>query len=82
MLASRSGGLVSLKIYDLLGKVVATLVDEKLSPGAYEVKFDGSSLTSGFIFIKFKAGEFTDTKEDDAGEVKIHSWINFLCLKI
>ena len=51
-----------MKIYDLLGKVVATLVDEKLSPGKYKVEFDGSGLTSGVYFYRLNAGEFTDTK--------------------
>ena len=53
---------VSLKVYDVLGKEVATLVNEKQSAGKYEVEFDGSNLTSGVYFYKLTAGEFTDTK--------------------
>ncbi|MBK8552309.1 MAG: T9SS type A sorting domain-containing protein [Ignavibacteria bacterium] len=55
-------GFVSLKVYDLLGKEVATLVNEKLSPGNYKVEFDGSGLTSGVYFYRLNAGDFTDTK--------------------
>ena len=59
-------GFVSLKVYDLLGKEVMTLVNEKLSPGTYEVEFSatggGSGLTSGVYFYRITAGEFTDTK--------------------
>ena len=55
-------GFVSLKVYDILGKEVITLVNEKLSPGKYEVEFDGSGLPSGVYFYRLTAGEFTDTK--------------------
>ncbi|MBK9333767.1 MAG: SBBP repeat-containing protein [Ignavibacteria bacterium] len=53
---------VSLKVYDALGREVATLVNEKQNPGTYQVEFDGSGLTSGVYFYKLTAGEFTDTK--------------------
>ena len=55
-------GFVSLKVYDMLGKEITTLVNEKLSPGKYKVEFDGSGLTSGVYFYRITAGEFTDTK--------------------
>ena len=55
-------GFVSLKVYDILGKEVVTLVNEKLSPGKYEVEFDGSGLPSGVYFYRLNAGESTDTK--------------------
>ncbi|MBK8552301.1 MAG: T9SS type A sorting domain-containing protein [Ignavibacteria bacterium] len=55
-------GFVSLKVYGALGKEVVTLVNEKLSPGKYQVEFDGSGLTSGVYFYRLTAGEFTDTK--------------------
>jgi len=48
--------------YDVMGKEVATLVNEKQSPGAYQVDFDGSSLPSGVYFYRLTAGDFTDTK--------------------
>ncbi|MBI5471781.1 MAG: T9SS type A sorting domain-containing protein [Ignavibacteriae bacterium] len=43
-------GIITLKVCDVLGKEVATLVNEKKSPGTYEVKFDGSNLSSGIYF--------------------------------
>jgi hypothetical protein len=52
-----------LKIFDLLGKEVATLVNENQSPGTYEVSFDGSKLSSGIYFYKLDAGNFTDIKK-------------------
>jgi len=55
-------GFVSLKIYDLLGKEVVTLVNEKLNPGKYSVEFDGSSLTSGVYFYRLTTDGFSDTK--------------------
>ena len=55
-------GYVSLKVYDILGKEIVTLVNEKLSLGKYKVEFDGSGLTSGVYFYRLTAGEFTETK--------------------
>ncbi|MBK6772401.1 MAG: SBBP repeat-containing protein [Ignavibacteria bacterium] len=55
-------GFVSLKVYDILGKEIITLVNEKLSPGNYKVEFDGRGLTSGVYFYRLNTGEFTDTK--------------------
>jgi photosystem II stability/assembly factor-like uncharacterized protein len=60
---SEGGTLVSLKIFDLLGREVATLVNEQKSPGNYEVKFDGSELPSGVYFYKLAAGDFMETKK-------------------
>lgn len=55
-------GFVTLKIYDLTGREVATLVNENLSPGIYEVKFDGSNFASGVYFYKITAGSFSAVK--------------------
>jgi hypothetical protein len=55
-------GFVSLKVYDLLGKEVAVLVNEKLSPGNYEFEFNGSGLSSGIYFYKLEAGNFSETR--------------------
>jgi len=54
---------VSLKVYDVMGREVQTLVNEKLSAGTYEVTFDGSNLTSGMYFYKLTAGEYVSTKK-------------------
>jgi len=52
-----------LKVYDILGREIKTLVNEKLTPGSYEVIFNGSNLTSGIYFYKLMIGNFTDTKK-------------------
>ena len=56
-------GLVTLKIYDVLGKEVATLVNEYKSAGEYKVEFDASVLPSGVYFYQLKAGSFVETKK-------------------
>lgn len=55
-------GKVVLKVYDVMGREVAILVNESLKPGTYEVSFDGSTLNSGVYFYMISAGEFTETK--------------------
>jgi hypothetical protein len=56
-------GHQTLKIYDVLGIEVATLVDEFKSAGSYEVDFDASQLSSGIYFYKLQAGSFVETKK-------------------
>jgi len=55
-------GDVKIVVYDVQGREVQTLVNERLSAGTYEAKFDGSMLTSGVYFYKLSAGDFTETK--------------------
>lgn len=52
-----------LKIYDILGKEVATLVDEYREAGSYEITFDASKLSSGIYFYKLYAGNFVESKK-------------------
>ena len=61
----RNAGFVTLKVFDLLGKEVATLVNEKQSAGSYAVDFNSSefSLPSGIYFYTLNAGEFTETRK-------------------
>jgi photosystem II stability/assembly factor-like uncharacterized protein len=54
---------VTIKVYDILGSEVATLVNEGKLSGEYEVEFDGSGLTSGIYFYQIKAGDFVETKK-------------------
>jgi hypothetical protein len=54
---------VSLKIYDILGKEVSTLVNEKKDAGFYEIKFDGSQFASGVYIYRMIAGDFIQTKK-------------------
>jgi hypothetical protein len=52
-----------LKVYDILGREVQTLVNENLSPGIYEVDFDGTNYSSGVYYYTLKAENFTQTKK-------------------
>jgi hypothetical protein len=55
---------VDLKVYDILGNVVATLVNETQQPGMYNVKFlVNSSLSAGIYFYKLTAGDFIQAKK-------------------
>jgi hypothetical protein len=56
-------GFVSLKIYDVLGKEVATLVSASLNPGTYKYNFNASAYSSGTYFYTLKADEFIETKK-------------------
>jgi len=53
---------VSLKVYDLLGREIATLVNEVKEPGAYTVQFDASGIASGVYFYQLRAGGHVETK--------------------
>jgi len=55
-------GFVNLKIYDVLGREVRTLVSEVKTPGNYIVDFNAEELSSGVYFYKLSAGNFTDVK--------------------
>ena len=54
---------VSLMIFDVLGREVALAVNERKSPGIYEVRFDASGLSSGVYFYRLEAGRFIETKK-------------------
>lgn len=55
-------GFVSLKVYNLVGQVVATLVNETKEAGVYSVTFDGSQLTTGIYLYKLQVNGFTSVK--------------------
>jgi carboxypeptidase T len=55
--------LVTLKVFDVLGKEVETLVNEEKPAGSYEVDFNASQLSSGVYFYKLQTGSFTETKK-------------------
>jgi hypothetical protein len=54
---------VTLKVYDVLGKEVETLVNEEKPAGQYEVNFDASNLSNGVYFYKIQTGSFVKTKK-------------------
>ncbi len=54
--------LVTIKVYDMLGKEVATLVNEVKTAGNYTVEFNGANLSSGVYFYKISAGDFSSVK--------------------
>ena len=55
--------MVTLKIYNLLGELVTTLVDQPQNAGNHEFKFNAGHLSSGVYFYSLKAGEFFQTKK-------------------
>jgi hypothetical protein len=59
---AQAGGFVTLKIYDLLGCEIATLVNQPLKPGTYEVEWDGTNYPSGVYFYKLQTESFSDSK--------------------
>jgi len=56
-------GFVTLKVFNLLGQEVATLVNTQQPAGNYEVKFDASNLSSGIYLYKLQAGDFSSVKK-------------------
>lgn len=54
---------VTIKVYDMLGREVATLINEEKNAGEYSVKFNGSILASGVYLYRMKAGNFIQTKK-------------------
>jgi hypothetical protein len=49
-------------VFDILGREVSVLVNERRDAGVHEVKFDANGLSSGVYFYRIQAGEFMDTK--------------------
>ncbi len=58
----QSSRTVTIKIFDLLGREIKTLVNEKLNPGTYEVRFDAGNMPSGIYFYRMESEKFSDTK--------------------
>lgn len=57
-----NNGFVTLKVYDMLGREVATLVNEVQPAGSYTARFSGANLSSGVYFYKLTAGNYIDVK--------------------
>jgi len=56
-------GLVTVKVYDILGKLVATLVNEQQNPGLHTINFNAARFTSGVYIYQINSGSFTSTKK-------------------
>ncbi len=54
---------ITLKVYDVLGKEVASLIDEEKSPGTYDINFNAQNLSSGVYYYRIKAGSFSETRK-------------------
>jgi hypothetical protein len=54
---------ICLKVYDVIGNEIITLVDEYKSAGSYEVEFSGEGLSSGVYFFRLQTGSYTETKK-------------------
>jgi M6 family metalloprotease-like protein len=55
--------LVTLKVYDVLGREIATLINEQHQPGSYEIKWDASNISSGIYFYQLKTRDYVETKK-------------------
>ena len=60
---AETDGNASLQVYDALGRLVKTLINQPLKAGEYEVNFDGTNLPSGVYFYQLLTNEFTQTKK-------------------
>jgi hypothetical protein len=54
---------VSLKVYNVLGREIATLVNQELKPGTYEVEWDAANFPTGVYFCKLTIEDFIETKK-------------------
>jgi len=54
---------IQVKVYDILGREVTTLVNKKQKPGSYKVQFNATNFTSGIYFYKLKVGKFIKTRK-------------------
>jgi hypothetical protein len=54
---------VSLKIFNILGEEIATLVSDRLSAGSYSYEWDGNNLASGVYLYRLQAGEYVETRK-------------------
>ncbi|MBA4250663.1 MAG: hypothetical protein C0425_10325 [Chlorobiaceae bacterium] len=58
-----NSGIVQIKIYDILGKEIITLLNEYKTTGSYDVEFNASSLPSGVYFYRMISGNYSETKK-------------------
>jgi len=58
-----NSGFTTIKIFNILGKEISTLVNQSLQPGTYETTFDASKLSSGTYFYKLQTNDYSETKK-------------------
>ncbi|MEO8665868.1 MAG: T9SS type A sorting domain-containing protein [Ignavibacteria bacterium] len=58
-----SSDFITLKVFDMSGKEIMTLVNMKQEPGTYSVDFNGANLSSGIYYYNLKAGDFSETRK-------------------
>ena len=56
-------GFISLKIYDILGNEITTLVNKEMQSGSYEATFNAAGFSSEIYLYKLQAGSFVETKK-------------------
>jgi hypothetical protein len=61
-IAAKSVGQTFLSVFDITGRELQTLVNEKLNPGIFEVTFDGSNFASGVYFYQLRNGDYVETR--------------------
>lgn len=54
---------IELLVYDVLGRLIARLLDESLNPGVYEIDWDASNFPSGVYYYRLRAGDFSEVKK-------------------
>ena len=54
---------VAVKVYDIVGREVVTLLNEEKTMGSYEIKFDTTNLPSGIYFFRMCVGDLVETKK-------------------
>ncbi len=59
----KTSGNVRLVVYDITGKIITELVNQKQNAGNYKIDFDGTNVASGIYFYKIESGDFTDIKK-------------------
>jgi photosystem II stability/assembly factor-like uncharacterized protein len=63
ILSRAKNPITTLKIYDILGRNVRTLINEQLKPGTYEIEFDGKNYASGIYYYTLTAGDYFESKK-------------------
>jgi hypothetical protein len=55
--------IIKIFVYDVVGRLVETMVNEELKPGSYKVDFNGTKYSSGIYFYCLKVGDFVEVRK-------------------